>query len=128
MALCVLGIKVKRSGVALLDLVDVDTLYVERVGAILEDISDGGGWEILFVDDGSTDATLPAIIASNLLDARVRGISLSRNFGKEAALSAGLDHYTFNDREYHAKDRRFVLGSLTHYLDQDAWTAVETQQ
>ena len=66
--------------------------FVERVSAILEDISDGGGWEILFVDDGSTDATLPAIVASNLLDPRVRGISLSRNFGKEAALSAGLDH------------------------------------
>ena len=31
-------------------------------------------------------------MASNLLDGRVRGISLSRNFGKEAALSAGLDH------------------------------------
>ena len=66
--------------------------FVERVGAILEDISDGGGWEILFVDDGSTDATLAAIVAANLWDARVRGISLSRNFGKEAALSAGLDH------------------------------------
>jgi glycosyltransferase involved in cell wall biosynthesis len=66
--------------------------FVERVGAILEGICDGGSWEILFVDDGSTDATLAAIVASNLLDARVRGISLSRNFGKEAALSAGLDH------------------------------------
>jgi glycosyltransferase involved in cell wall biosynthesis len=66
--------------------------FIDRVGAILEGLSDGGRWEILFVDDGSTDATLAAIAASNLSDARVRGISLSRNFGKEAALSAGLDH------------------------------------
>jgi glycosyltransferase involved in cell wall biosynthesis len=66
--------------------------FIERVGAILDSITAHGGWEILFVDDGSTDATLAAIVAANLSDARVRGLSLSRNFGKEAALSAGLDH------------------------------------
>jgi glycosyltransferase involved in cell wall biosynthesis len=66
--------------------------FVERVGAILDTIAVDGGWEILFVDDGSSDATLAAIVAANLADPRVRGLSLSRNFGKEAALSAGLDH------------------------------------
>jgi polyisoprenyl-phosphate glycosyltransferase len=66
--------------------------FVERVGAILDSIAAEGGWEILFVDDGSTDATIVAIIAANLADPRVRALSLSRNFGKEAALSAGLDH------------------------------------
>jgi glycosyltransferase involved in cell wall biosynthesis len=66
--------------------------FVERVGAILDGIAAESGWEILFVDDGSTDATLAAIVAANQRDARVRALSLSRNFGKEAALSAGLDH------------------------------------
>ena len=66
--------------------------FVERVGAILESIAKKEGWEILFVDDGSSDATLAAIIAANQRDARVRALSLSRNFGKEAALTAGLDH------------------------------------
>ena len=66
--------------------------FVERVGAVLDAVTADGGWEILFVDDGSSDATLAAIVALNLSDARVRGLSLSRNFGKEAALSAGLDH------------------------------------
>ncbi len=66
--------------------------FVDRVGAILDQISAGKGWEILFVDDGSTDATLAAIVAANQRDPRVRALSLSRNFGKEAALSAGLDH------------------------------------
>src|SRR4051794_18835523 len=66
--------------------------FVERVGAILESICEGSGWEILFVDDGSSDATLAAIVAANQRDARVHALSLSRNFGKEAALSAGLDH------------------------------------
>ena len=66
--------------------------FVERVGAILDSIAHDEGWEILFVDDGSTDATLAAIVAANQRDPRVRALSLSRNFGKEAALSAGLDH------------------------------------
>ena len=66
--------------------------FVERVGAILDGIAADEGWEILFVDDGSTDATLAAIVAANQRDPRVRALSLSRNFGKEAALSAGLDH------------------------------------
>ena len=66
--------------------------FVERVGAILDGIAAGEGWEILFVDDGSTDATLATIVAANQRDPRIRALSLSRNFGKEAALSAGLDH------------------------------------
>jgi glycosyltransferase involved in cell wall biosynthesis len=66
--------------------------FVERVSAILDSIGEKEGWEILFVDDGSTDSTLAVIVAANQRDQRVRALSLSRNFGKEAALSAGLDH------------------------------------
>ena len=66
--------------------------FVERVGAILDKVAANEGWEILFVDDGSTDATLAAITAANMREPRVRALSFSRNFGKEAALSAGLDH------------------------------------
>jgi glycosyltransferase involved in cell wall biosynthesis len=66
--------------------------FVTRVGAVLDGICPDGDWEILFVDDGSRDMTLPAIEFAHAADPRVRGLSLSRNFGKEAALSAGLDH------------------------------------
>lgn len=68
--------------------------FVARVARTLDGLSDPAAraWEILFVDDGSTDATLPAIMAANARDSRVCALSLSRNFGKEAALSAGLDH------------------------------------
>jgi len=68
--------------------------FVARVTPVLDALFAGGGapaWEILFVDDGSTDATMAAIHAANRRDPRVRALSLSRNFGKEAALSAGLD-------------------------------------
>jgi glycosyltransferase involved in cell wall biosynthesis len=66
--------------------------FVARVCGILDRICDGEGWEILFVDDGSTDNTLAAIAVAHVRDTRVRALSLSRNFGKEAAISAGLDH------------------------------------
>ena len=66
--------------------------FVERVSAILDEIAMNQSWEILFVDDGSTDETLAAIVTANQRERRVRALSLSRNFGKEAALSAGLDH------------------------------------
>jgi glycosyltransferase involved in cell wall biosynthesis len=48
-------------------------------------------WEIICVDDGSTDATLPALIAIAKDDGRFKVVELSRNFGKEAAMTAGLD-------------------------------------
>jgi glycosyltransferase involved in cell wall biosynthesis len=66
--------------------------FVSRVCPILDKICRGEPWEILFVDDGSADATLAIIAAAYQRDPRVRALSLSRNFGKEAALSAGLDH------------------------------------
>jgi polyisoprenyl-phosphate glycosyltransferase len=68
--------------------------FVERVAKVLDALPDAAAkrWEILFIDDGSSDATLAAILASNTKDQRVRGLSLSRNFGKEAALSAGIDY------------------------------------
>ena len=65
--------------------------FVEHVSHILEQVA-GKRWEILFVDDGSTDETIAAIAAAHFQDARVRALSLSRNFGKEAAITAGLEH------------------------------------
>ncbi|UYV15391.1 glycosyltransferase family 2 protein [Porphyrobacter sp. ULC335] len=47
-------------------------------------------FEIVFVDDGSCDATAAIVRAMCRVDRTIRLISLSRNFGKEAALSAGL--------------------------------------
>jgi glycosyltransferase involved in cell wall biosynthesis len=49
-------------------------------------------WEIVCVDDGSRDASLVTLLAARERDARVVVVELSRNFGKEVALAAGLDH------------------------------------
>lgn len=47
-------------------------------------------FELLFVDDGSKDRTWEKICAESEKDLRIRGISFSRNFGKESAMFAGL--------------------------------------
>lgn len=67
--------------------------FIARVGAVLDALDDPAAkaWEILFIDDGSSDDTLAAIIVASQADPRIRAISFSRNFGKEPALSAGLD-------------------------------------
>jgi glycosyltransferase involved in cell wall biosynthesis len=49
-------------------------------------------YEIIFVDDGSSDDSLAIIRDLRQRNRRIRGIALSRNFGKEIALAAGLDH------------------------------------
>lgn len=48
--------------------------------------------ELIFVDDGSKDATWAQIEAASKQHAAVRGVRFSRNFGKEAAIFAGLQH------------------------------------
>jgi dolichol-phosphate mannosyltransferase len=50
--------------------------------------------ELLYVDDGSRDRTLDVIRRLAAADPRVRYVALSRNFGHQAALTAGLDHAT----------------------------------
>lgn len=49
-------------------------------------------WEVLFVDDGSADDTLSRIKTHAAEDQRLRALSFSRNFGKEIAIAAGIDH------------------------------------
>ena len=51
-------------------------------------------FEILFVDDGSTDGTLRTIKELQERDRRIKAISFSRNFGHQAALTAGLQYAT----------------------------------
>jgi polyisoprenyl-phosphate glycosyltransferase len=52
----------------------------------------GETWELVCVNDGSSDGTLAALLALRRGDQRVKVINLSRNFGKDIALTAGIDH------------------------------------
>jgi len=51
-------------------------------------------WEIIVVDDGSNDDTFQQVDLLSTYDSRIKGVSLSRNFGKEAAIIAGLKQAT----------------------------------
>lgn len=72
--------------------------FFERCDPALEDalalMGDGASVEYIFVNDGSTDATQTVLTGWCMRDPRIRLINLSRNFGKEAAMAAGLDHAT----------------------------------
>ena len=63
--------------------------FLERLIPVMESV--GESFEILFVNDGSNDRTLECVLAARQADGRIRAVDLSRNFGKEAALTAGLD-------------------------------------
>ena len=64
--------------------------FHERCAAALAAISDRS--EIVYVDDGSTDASWARLLAIRDGDPQVRLIRLSRNFGHQIAISAGLEH------------------------------------
>jgi glycosyltransferase involved in cell wall biosynthesis len=63
---------------------------IARLVPVLERVSTS--FEVVFVDDGSRDATLEALRRANAADPRLTAVSFSRNFGKEIAIAAGLDH------------------------------------
>jgi len=68
----------------------LEKLYVRL--ALLADSNTRYNFEFLFVNDGSRDATLELIQNYAEIDRRVAYVSFSRNFGKEIAMIAGLDH------------------------------------
>jgi glycosyltransferase involved in cell wall biosynthesis len=66
------------------------TALFPPVVAIAEQVTPD--YEIVAVNDGSTDNTLLMLAAAHLDNPRIKVVNLSRNFGKEMALTAGLDH------------------------------------
>ena len=65
-------------------------LLYDELREVLE--QQDGGWEVIFIDDGSTDGTHDVLRKLSQSDAHVRAVIFRRNFGQTAALSAGFDH------------------------------------
>ncbi len=63
--------------------------FHRRLSGVMEQL---GTWEVIYVNDGSTDASLAILSALHGGDPNVAFINLARNFGKEVAMTAGLDH------------------------------------
>jgi glycosyltransferase involved in cell wall biosynthesis len=65
-------------------------IFLDTVAPLMERA--GFRFEVVFVNDGSRDDTLSRLLDRSAADRRLRVVNLSRNFGKEAALTAGIDH------------------------------------
>jgi len=65
-------------------------IFCDKVTDVLSTLPDYQ-WEIVFVDDGSQDNSWQVISELSKVDKRVKGLLLSRNFGKEIALTAGVE-------------------------------------
>ncbi|MGH2368990.1 MAG: glycosyltransferase family 2 protein, partial [Chloroflexota bacterium] len=64
--------------------------FVGRMAGVLEGI--GEPWEIVLVDDGSTDETRRVLHELHEQESRVKALSFSRNFGHQVAITAGVDY------------------------------------
>lgn len=66
--------------------------FYQDTGKILRELPQTWDYELIFVNDGSTDGSLPILSELAQKDPKVRVINFSRNFGHEAAMIAGIDH------------------------------------
>ena len=88
-------------------------------------------FEFIFVDDGSSDETLNILKKLHKKDNRVRYASFSRNFGKEAAMYAGLDvskgdYVTLMDADL--QDPPYLLEEMYYYIKNEDYDCVATRR
>src|SRR5688572_30480986 len=65
---------------------------LRRLNLLLSDLDKGRKWEVIFVNDGSKDRSRELLDAACKEDPRLKLINLSRNFGHQIAITAGVDH------------------------------------
>ncbi len=71
----------------------------KRVSGVMDQYDDP--WELILVDDGSRDRSAKIIAELHEADNRVKGISFSRNFGFQEAVTAGLGFFLWRCRHSH---------------------------
>ena len=73
---------------------EVLPLFYNELTKVINPLEEYYEWEILFINDGSSDHTLDIIQELRYKDSRVNYIDMSRNYGKEIGMLAGFDHAT----------------------------------
>lgn len=111
-------------------------IYYREMNQIMEAMSQKTGenalaFELIFVDDGSVDGTLRIMKELNQKDMRCRYLSFSRNFGKEAAIYAGLkaaagDYVAVMDVDL--QDPPALLPDMYHILKKEDYDSVATKR
>src|SRR5260221_11297165 len=84
-------------------------VLVDRLTQVLQNYNPS--YEIIFVDDGSSDGTFEALSALHAADQRVKVVRFARNYGQTPALAEGFDHAKGQavvamdgDLQFHAED------------------------
>lgn len=105
-------------------------LFYEEMSKVMDEMSHND-FELIFVNDGSKDKTLEEIKALRNKDKRVRYISFSRNFGKEAAMKAGLDYSTGDYvtlMDADLQDPPKMLPEMLNILEKEHYDCVGTRR
>ncbi len=106
-------------------------LYYEAMQKIMKDEEDKLSFELIFIDDGSQDRTLDVIKRLSACDSRVRYISFSRNFGKEAAIYAGFqrargDYAVTMDADL--QDPPSLIPEMVRCIEEEGYDSVATRR
>ena len=104
--------------------------YYEEMSRVMNEMKEVD-FELLFINDGSKDKTLEVIRELASKDERVKYISFSRNFGKEAAMYAGLeasvgDYVTLMDADL--QDPPALLKQMYDYIKNEGFDSVGTRR
>ena len=105
-------------------------LFYEEMSKVMDEMSQND-FELIFVNDGSRDNTLKEIKELRAKDKRVRYISFSRNFGKEAAMKAGLDYSTgeyVTLMDADLQDPPKMLPEMLNILEKEHYDCVGTRR
>ena len=105
-------------------------IYYREMSKVMEEMPEVDT-ELLFIDDGSTDRTLGVMKDLHILDARCKYLSFSRNFGKEAAIYAGLknaagDYVAVMDVDL--QDPPEMLPKMYKILEEEGYDSVATKR
>lgn len=104
--------------------------FYEEITKVADDM-DALTFEFLFVDDGSKDQTLLEFKKYAKKDKRVRYISFSRNFGKEAAMLAGLEHASGDYvvlMDADLQDPPALLKEMYSYIKEEGYDSAATRR
>lgn len=105
-------------------------LFYEEMLKIMEKMKKKVSFELIFVNDGSKDNTLKEFRSLAKRDKRVRYVSFSRNFGKEAAMLAGLEHATgdyVTTMDVDLQDPPYLLEEMYRLIKEEGYDCVATK-
>lgn len=102
-------------------------IFYEEICKIADEMKKYVKFEFIFVNDGSSDDTLNVFRTLANQDKRVRYVSFSRNFGKEAAMLAGLERSTgdfITIMDVDLQDPPYLLKDMYHFIKEDGYDCV----